>query len=141
MPFAVAGVPAGVEQVYLLKRFLNVYTITTLFLSIAVPHGANEYQLGPDHHEGEDHVGPEHHKKVEMSLFREKTAFQMLLMGILMKSYMGWEGGKIAQVQNRPLKSRPNCKIAHSIKKIKKIAHSKIAPKCKIAQTAKLPIH
>ncbi len=57
--FAVAGVPASVEQVYLLKKIPQCLHIHNTFSS-AVPHGADEDQLGPDHHEGKDHVGPEH---------------------------------------------------------------------------------
>ena len=73
--------------------------LKALFLYIVVPHGADGDHLGPGHIEGGDHGGPEHHKKVEMNLtwsknsfpviFKEKNAFQMLLMEVFIKADMG----------------------------------------------------
>ncbi len=76
--FAVAGVPASVEQMYLLKKIPHCLHIHNTFSS-AVPHGADENQLGPEHHEGKDHVGPEHNKKVKMKILWPKQNFSVII--------------------------------------------------------------
>ena len=102
MPFVIAGIPAGVEQVYLLKKIparLPYHFQEHFFFILLFPTVLMETNLVLTTMTVKTMLGLKATKRFKRRFyglknfsqlfFREETTFQMLLMEISMKSYMG----------------------------------------------------